>query len=89
MKGRAQTCRLSAQKSEIDKAVVTRRIAPDEQLMRRASISCAIILAQWTSPADEDGLIRFVLDTFTRKQEHYQKLLMMPTLSLDTLRRKL
>lgn len=62
-------------KSEIDKAVVTRRIAPDEQLMRKSINFLRDYLGAMDIPSDEDGLIRFVLDTFTRKQEHYQKLL--------------
>ena len=62
-------------KSEIDKAVVTRRIAPDEQLMRKSINFLRDYLGAMDIPFDEDGLIRFVLDTFTRMQEHYQKLL--------------
>lgn len=62
-------------KSEIDKAVVTRRIAPDEQLMRKSINFLRDYLGAMDIPSDEDGLICFVLDTFTRKQEHYQKLL--------------
>lgn len=62
-------------KSETDKAVVTRRIAPDEALMRKSIRFLRDYLNAMDIPSDEDGLIRFVLDTFTRKQEHYQKLL--------------
>ena len=62
-------------KSEIDKAVVTRRIAPDEQLMRKSINFLRDYLGAMDIPSDEDGLIRFVLDTFTAKLDHYQKLL--------------
>jgi hypothetical protein len=62
-------------KSEIDKAVVTRRIAPSEDLMRKSISFLRDYLGAMDIPSDEDGLIRFVLDTFTTKQEHYQKLL--------------
>lgn len=62
-------------KSEIDKAVVTRRIAPSEDLMRKSISFLRDYLGAMDIPSDEDGLIRFVLDTFTGKQEHYQKLL--------------
>jgi hypothetical protein len=62
-------------KSEIDKAVVTRRIAPSEDLMRKSVSFLRDYLGAMDIPSDEDGLIRFVLDTFTGKQEHYQRLL--------------
>ena len=62
-------------KSEIDKAVVTRRIAPSEDLMRKSIAFLRDYLGAMDIPSDEDGLIRFVLDTFTQKQEHYQELL--------------
>lgn len=62
-------------KSEIDKAVVTRRIAPSEDLMRKSISFLRDYLGAMDIPSDEDGLIRFVLDTFTGKQDHYQKLL--------------
>ncbi len=62
-------------KSEIDKAVVTRRIAPSEDLMRKSINFLRDYLGAMDIPSDEDGLIRFVLDTFERKQQHYQSLL--------------
>ena len=52
-------------KSEIDKAVVTRRIAPSEDLMRKSIAFLRDYLGAMDIPSDEDGLIRFVLDTFT------------------------
>ena len=62
-------------KSEIDKAVVTRRIAPDEALMRKSINFLRDYLGAMDIPSDEDGLIRFVLDTFEAKLKHYQELL--------------
>ena len=62
-------------KTEIDKAVVTRRIAPSEDLMRKSINFLRDYLGAMDIPSDEDGLIRFVMDTFTRKQEHYRQLL--------------
>lgn len=62
-------------KSEIDKAVVTRRIAPSEDLMRKSINFLRDYLGAMDIPSDEDGLIRFVIDTFERKQQHYQSLL--------------
>ena len=62
-------------KSEIDKAVVTRRIAPSEDLMRKSINFLRDYLGAMDIPSDEDGLIRFVLDTFERKQQHFQSLL--------------
>jgi len=62
-------------KSEIDKAVVTRRIAPDEALMRKSINFLRDYLGAMDIPSDEDGLIRFVIDTFETKQKHFQGLL--------------
>ena len=62
-------------KSEIDKAVVTRRIAPSEQLMRKSVAFLREYLGAMDIPSDEDGLVRYVLDTFEYKLAHYQDLL--------------
>lgn len=62
-------------KSEIDKAVVTRRIAPSEDLMRKSVTVLRDYLGAMDIPTDEDGLIRFVVATFEGKLEHYQQLL--------------
>lgn len=62
-------------KSEIDKAVVTRRIAPSEQLMRKSVAFLREYLGAMDIPSDEDGLVRYVLDTFEYKLAHYQALL--------------
>ena len=62
-------------KSEIDKAIVARRIAPDEALMRKSINFLRDYLGAMDIPSDEDGLIRFVIDTFETKQKHFQGLL--------------
>ena len=62
-------------KTEIDKAIVVRRIAPSEELIRKSVNFLRDYLGAMDIPSDEDGLIRFVLNTFETKQRHYQKLL--------------
>lgn len=62
-------------KSENDNAVVARRIAPSEDLMRKSIAILRDYSGAMDIPSDEDGLIRFVLDTLTQKQDHYQRLL--------------
>lgn len=62
-------------KSEVDKAVVARRIAPSEDLMRKSISFLRDYLGAMDIPSDEDGLVRFVLDTFETKLAHYQDLL--------------
>ena len=62
-------------KTEIDKAIVARRIAPSEELIRKIVNFLRDYLGAMDIPSDEDGLIRFVLNTFETKQSHYQKLL--------------
>lgn len=62
-------------KSEVDKAVVARRIAPSEDLMRKSISFLRDYLGAMDIPSDEDGLVRFVLSTFETKLAHYQGLL--------------
>ena len=62
-------------KSEVDKAVVTRRIAPSEDLMRKSIAFLREYQGAMSIPEDEDGLIQYVLATFEDKLAHYQKLL--------------
>lgn len=62
-------------KTEIDKAIVVRRIAPSEELIRKSVNFLRNYLGAMDIPSDEDGLIRFVLSTFETKQSYYQKLL--------------
>ena len=62
-------------KSEINKASITRRIAPSEALMRKSAEFLRNWLGQMSIPDSEDGLIRFVIDTLETKWQHYQNLL--------------
>lgn len=62
-------------KSEIEKANVSRRIAPSEELMRKSITFLRDWLGQMGIPEDEDGLIYFVKDTLEPKLAHYEKLL--------------
>lgn len=62
-------------RSEIDKAVVTRRIAPSEDLMRKSITFLRDYLGVMDIPSDEDNLIYFVTSTFEGKLKHYQDLI--------------
>ncbi|AIQ62425.1 ATPase [Paenibacillus stellifer] len=62
-------------KSEIDKATVSRRIAPSEELMRKSITFLRDWLGQMGIPEDEDGLITFVKETLEPKLAHYENLL--------------
>ncbi len=62
-------------KSEIDKASVTRRIAPSEDLIRKSVDFLREYLGAMDIPTDEDGLIYYVTDTFTKRLTHYETLI--------------
>lgn len=62
-------------KSEIDKAGVSRRIAPSEEDMRKAVKFLRDWLGQMNIAEDEDGLLMFVKDTLSAKQNRYETLL--------------
>lgn len=62
-------------KSEIEKASVSRRIAPSEELMRKSVTFLRDWLGQIGIPEDEDGLICFVKEILETKHAHYDKLL--------------
>lgn len=62
-------------KSEIDKASVSRRIAPSEEDMRKAVKFLRDWLGQMSIAEDEDGLLTFVKDTLSAKQNRYESLL--------------
>lgn len=55
--------------------MVSRRIAPSEDLMRKSISFLRDYLGAMDIPNDEDGLVRFVLGTFETKLAHYQSLL--------------
>ena len=62
-------------KSEIDKASVSRRIAPTEDDMRKAVKFLRDWLGQMSIAEDEDGLMLFVKDTLSAKQSRCDTLL--------------
>lgn len=62
-------------KSEIEKANVSRRIAPSEELMRKSVTFLRDWLGQMGIPEDEDCLISFVKETLETKLVHYEKLI--------------
>lgn len=66
---------LLRKKSEVDKALVVRRVAPSEELIRKSIRFLREYLGVMDIPSDEDGLIRFVLGTFEQSRDHYQELL--------------
>jgi hypothetical protein len=62
-------------KSEIDKANVSRRIAPSEEDMRKAVKFLREWLGQMSISEDEDGLVALVKDTLYARQQRYEALL--------------
>lgn len=62
-------------RTEIDKAIVVRHIAPDETLIRKSVAFLREYLGAMDIPSDENGLIGFVLNTFETKRDHYKQLL--------------
>ena len=62
-------------KSEIDKASVSRRIAPSEDDMRKAVKFLREWLGQMSIAENEDGLLTFVKNTLAEKKDHYKTLL--------------
>lgn len=62
-------------RSEVDRAVVVRRIAPSEELLRQSAAFLRDYLAAMDIPSDEDGLVRLVLETFETRQARYRRLL--------------
>lgn len=62
-------------KSEIDKASVSRRIAPSEEDMRKTIKFLRDWLGQMSIAEDEDGLTMFIKDTLTSKKNRCEELL--------------
>lgn len=62
-------------RSEIDKASVSRRIAPSEADMKSTVKLLRDWLGQMSIPEDEDGLISFVQNILNTKLQHYNDLL--------------
>ena len=59
-------------RTEIDKAIVVRHIAPDETLIRKSVAFLREYLGAMDIPSDENGLIGFVLNTF--ETYHFYKI---------------
>ncbi len=62
-------------KSEVDKATVIRHVAPSEDLMRKSISFLRDYTGVMAVPADEDGLVYFIVEKFEEKKQHYQSLL--------------
>ena len=62
-------------KSEVDKASVSRRIAPSEDDMRKVVKFLREWLGQMSIAEDEDGLVSFVKDTLSTRLGRYETLL--------------
>lgn len=62
-------------KSEIDKASVSRRIAPAEEDMRKAIKFLRDWLGQMNIAEDEDGLLTFIRNTLTDRKNRYEALI--------------
>lgn len=62
-------------KSEVDKATVIRHVAPSESDMRNSIKFLRDYTGVMAVPADEDGLVYFIVEKFEEKKQHYQSLL--------------
>lgn len=62
-------------RTEIDKATVSRRIAPSEEDVRKTIKFLRQWLGQMSIAEDEDSLVAFVKDILTRKKNCYETLL--------------
>jgi hypothetical protein len=62
-------------KSEIDKATVTRRIAPSEDLTRKSVAFLRDYLGTMDIPSDEDGLTNFVIHALEERASRYASLM--------------
>ena len=61
-------------KSEIGKTVISKRHVLSLQKMKQAREFVREFFEVMDIPADEDGLIRFIVDRFTQLREHYEEL---------------
>lgn len=62
-------------KNEIDKTIVTRRTAISDSLMKKSREFLKEYFNTMDLPSDEDGLIAYVLDSFTAERDKLQELL--------------
>lgn len=61
-------------KSEIDKAIVVRKVAPPEELIRKSVAFLRDYKNAMAVPTDADALNSYVLVIFEAKREYCQKL---------------
>lgn len=62
-------------KSEIDKTLISRRIAPSDKSIKNAREILREYFNVMDIPSDEDGLIKFIIEKFTEQKESFSKLL--------------
>lgn len=62
-------------KNEIDKTIVTRRIAIPDSLIKKSREFLKEYFSTMDLPSDEDGLITYVLESFTAERNKLQELL--------------
>ena len=62
-------------KTEIDKTIVARRIAPDQNLVDNVRKILKEYFNTMDIPQDEDGLIKFIVDRFTEQEQKLNDLL--------------
>ena len=62
-------------KSEIDKTLVSRRVAIPDTLMKQSRDFLKEYYNTMDLPSDEDGLIAYVLESFSKEQETFEKML--------------
>ncbi len=64
-------------KSEIGKTVISKRHILSLQKLKQARDFLREYFEVMDVPADEDGLIKFIVDGFTKKRDHYQALMQL------------
>ena len=62
-------------RTEIDKTIVSRRVAIPDTLLKKSREFLKEYFNTMDLPADEDGLIAYVLDSFTEERDMLQKML--------------
>lgn len=69
-------------KSEIGKTVISKRHVVKASQMKEAREFLRDFLDVMDVPADEDGLVGFIIDEITKLQDHYDDLLIRYTVKL-------
>lgn len=62
-------------KTEIDKTIISRRVAISDSLMKKSRELLKEYFNTMDLPSDEDGLISYVIDSFTAEREKLQNML--------------